>query len=223
MIRKILVAEDHESVNISLNITLKEIGISDYETATYCDDALLKIQKSIQEDASYDLLITDLYFEKDHREVKLSNGMELIKAARDLQPDLKVLVFSAEHRPAIILDLYKNLEIDGFVRKARGDAKELKKAFECINDNQQYYSSQLLNESRGNTYQFSDYDIKIVEQMVKGMSQKEIAAYFKEHNIQPSGQSSIEKRINGMKAAFNYSKNEQIIAHCVKWGIVSFE
>lgn len=119
MIRKILVAEDHESVNISLNITLKEIGISDYETATYCDDALLKIQKSIQEDASYDLLITDLYFEKDHREVKLSNGMELIKAARDLQPDLKVLVFSAEHRPAIILDLYKNLEIDGFVRKAR--------------------------------------------------------------------------------------------------------
>lgn len=139
MINKVLIAEDHESANISVQKTLEELRIAPPDYVYYCDDALLKIQKAKQAAASYDLLITDLYFEKDHREQHLLNGKALIAAARVVQPELKILVFSAESKPAIIDDLFHKLHIDGYVRKARGDAKELKTAINYIIGNQRYF------------------------------------------------------------------------------------
>ncbi|MDR6085665.1 DNA-binding response OmpR family regulator [Chryseobacterium sp. SORGH_AS909] len=67
MFKKILIAEDHESANISVQRTLEELNISKVDYAYYCDDALGKIQKSIREKEPYDLMITDLEYEEDHQ------------------------------------------------------------------------------------------------------------------------------------------------------------
>src|SRR5690606_2191369 len=125
MIQKVLIVEDHESASISVQKTLEELGIAYPDYVYYCDDALMKIKKAIQVGSAYDLLITDLYFDKDHRQQELSGGQALIEAVRQVQPAIKVLVFSAEHKPAIIEPLFKDLQIDGYVRKARSDVKEL--------------------------------------------------------------------------------------------------
>ena len=220
MIRKVLIAEDHDTVNISVQITLETSGISDSHYVHYCDDALLKIKKAIEAGDSYDLLITDLSFEEGYRTEALQNGIALIEAARKEQPDLKILVFSAESRAVIIKKLFDEQAIDGYVRKARGDAKELLKAVDAIRNNQRYYPRHLIEKANTNTHEFTEFDVKLISLMIEGKRQKEISDYLKQHNIRPSATSSIEKRLAHIKEELNFSTNEQLIAHCVKMGIV---
>lgn len=221
MIQKVLIAEDHESANISVQKTLEELKIFQPDYVYHCDDAALKIKKALQNGDAYDLLITDLFFEKDHREQSISNGQTLIKTVRREQPDLKILVFSAESRPAIIKNLFDELSIDGFVRKARGDAKELINAINTISHNQRYYPRNLPEPlERRNAHDFTPFDVTILSLMIQGKRVQEIPAYLKENGIKPSGQSSVEKRLSVIKEAYQFSTNEQLIAYCVKMGIV---
>lgn len=221
MIRKVLIAEDHESVNISLQKTLNELDIVDVDIVYYCDDALQQVEKSCRASASYDLLITDLYFESDHRTQRIKGGAELISAAKKAQPDLKILVFSAEGKPAVIDMLFNTHEIDGYVRKARHDAKELMAAILQISRNQRYIPRQLIELKRQqHSYQFTEYDITIISLLADGVLQKNIPAYLQENNIRPSGLSSVEKRLNHIRETLQLYKNEQLVIFCKDMGII---
>lgn len=221
MIKKVLIAEDHESANISVQKTLDELGMAQTDYVYYCDDALSRIQKGIQDDQSYDLLITDLYFEEDARAQKISSGLLLIPAVRQVQPDLKIIVFSAENKPSVIETLFEQSDIDGYVRKARNDAKALKEAIETVAKNQRYFPRHLTQMIRQkNVYDFTEYDITIISLLANGMRQKDIPAYLLENQISPSGLSSIEKRLNYIKETLEFTKNEQLIAFCKDMGII---
>jgi two-component system capsular synthesis response regulator RcsB len=181
----------------------------------------MHIKKNVNADQPYDLLITDLSFEEDHRPQKLSSGMELVSAVKLIQPGLKVLVFSAENKAAVVDTLFKELGINGYVRKARHDAKDLKLAIQAIYKNKIYLSEDLKQTiKQKNAYEFTDFDITIISLLSRGMLQKEIPAYLQENNIRPSGLSSIEKRLNLMKEVLDFSKNEQLVAYCKDFGII---
>lgn len=221
MIKKVLIAEDHESANMSVQRTLEDLAIDNIAYAYYCDDAIQKIENEVKTGSSFDLLVTDLYFEPDDRKQKLASGIELITAARKIQPDLKILVFSAENKPATIELLYNQYEIDGFVRKARNDARELKEAFYEIDRHRQYrprHINQMIDKK--NAYAFSDFDITIITQLAQGTLQKDIPAYLYREQIKPSGLSSVEKRLNQMKDALGFTKNEQLVAYCKDQGVI---
>ena len=134
MFKKVLIAEDQESANISVRKTLADLGVIIADYVYYCDDAINRIKKAITEGAPYELLITDLSFDEDMPQ-QITGGVALIKAARLIQPDLKILVFSIENRKAIAQSLVKDLDIDAFVPKARHDAKDLKLAIDAIEKN----------------------------------------------------------------------------------------
>ena len=102
MLQRVLIAEDFESTNFSLQKMLEEFGIPNVDFVYYCDDAISKIRIAIEENNNYDLLITDLNFEEDHYVQSLKGGEELIKAARKLQPELKILVFSANNKSGVV-------------------------------------------------------------------------------------------------------------------------
>lgn len=221
MITKVLIAEDHESANISVQKTLEDLAITDTAYAYYCDDALNWITRALKAGDPFDLLITDLYFEPDGKIQELSSGVELIAAAKKEQPGLKVLVFSAESRPAAIEQLFQHEDIDGFVRKARNDAKELKEAIREIARHRRYfprYAGQLADKK--NAYSFSEFDIIIITLLSQGMLQKDIPVYLQRNGIKPSGLSSVEKRLNQMKEAFGFTKNEQLVLHCKALGAI---
>jgi two-component system capsular synthesis response regulator RcsB len=221
MIKKVLIAEDQESANLAIQKTLEELKITDIDYVHYCDDALDRITKRAGTARSYDLLITDLYFEPDERRVTLTAGTELIATARTIQPDLKVLVFSAENKPATIEVLYNKFEIDGYVRKARNDARELKQAISELSLHRRYlprHILQLINSK--NAYEFSAYEVTIISLLADGMLQKDIPAYLQQYQIKPFGLSSMEKKLNHMKEALNFTNNEQLIAFCKDKGII---
>lgn len=221
MFKKVLIAEDHETTNISIQRTLQELGVREAKYVYYCDDALTWIQKAHQSGEPYDLLITDLYFEEDHNRQRLSDGMALIRAAREAQPGLKILVFSAESRSHIIGGLFSTLGIDAYVRKARHDAKHLNVALHTVFNNKTYQAPDIKKAIREkNTYEFANIDLAIVTLLAQGILQKDIPHYLQQKNIKPSSLSSVEKRLNLMKDVLEFTKNEQLIAYCKDIGII---
>ncbi len=221
MIKKVLIAEDYQSVNISVQKTLESMGIPDPEYVAYCDDAFQRIKKALQAQQSYDLLITDLYFEPDHREQVVKNGEDLIAQARKLQPDLKIVVFSATGKPVTIETLFDKHDIDGYVCKGRNDATELAAAIRQVEKNQRYYPRQHRKQIRQkNAHNFTEFDLAIISQLANGVRQKDIPSYLQANNISPSGLSSVEKRLNLIKDAYDFSTNEQLIAFCKDNGIL---
>lgn len=221
MIEKVLIVEDHESANVSIQKTLEDIGISNTDYVYYCDDALSKIKTARELSKPYDLLITDLYFEEDSQVQKLTSGIELISAVRHIQPELKVIVFSAENKPAILDALFNKQQIDGYVRKARNDSKELHNAISHLAQNRQYLPRHIIQLiSKKNSHDFSEFDITLISLLANGISQKNIPAYLKQKNLPSSGLSKIEKRLKHIKEALNFSKNEQLVAYCKDMGII---
>lgn len=221
MFEKILIAEDHEIANISVRTTIEEFQVGTADYVFYCDHALQRIQKALQVGQPYQLLITDLYFEEDHWKQSIANGEDLIRAVKALQPNLKVIVFSAESRPAVIDRLFKSLALDGYVRKGRRDAQSLKEAIQTVSKGDTFLSSELRQHvSHHNTYEFSNFDILILNLLSTGVRQKDIPLHLKQQQIQPAGLSSVEKRLNHMKEIFQFTKNEQLIAYCKDIGVI---
>lgn len=216
MFKKVLIAEDHESVSISVQKTLTDLNIlhepSNY--VYYCDDALGRVKKALLYHEPYELLITDLSFENDVPQ-EINTGIELIKAVKAIQPDLKVLIFSIENRIAVASKIMNDLDVDAFVPKARGDAKDLKLALEAIAQHRKYLSPNLKNTNSADTvFEFTFFDKTIISLLVKGTPQKDIPFYLQKNNIKPSGLSSVEKRLNAIKTILNMSNNEQLISYC---------
>lgn len=221
MFKKILIAEDHESINLSVQKTLEDLNIPNVDYVYYCDDALAKIQKSIRENEPYDLLITDLYYEEDHREQEIKDGRELIQKIKEIQPSLKIIVFSAEHKSGVIDSLFKEYEINGYVRKARNDSKELKKSIASVYIDENYLSLDMKQEMKKlNSYEFSAYDIMLVSLLSKGILQKNIPIHLQEKDIKPNSLSSVEKKLNGLKEDLEVTSNEQLVAFCKDIGII---
>lgn len=221
MFKRVLIAEDHEIANLSLQKTLSELGVTGVKYVYYCDDAIAWIRNAVSAGEPYDLLITDLSFETDHNRQHLTDGFELIRAAHAVQPDLKVIVFSAENRSHIIGELFNSFAIDAYVRKARRDAEHLKVAIQAVYSDKTYQSPDLKQVIREkNSYEFTTVDIAVVRLLAQGVLQKDIPAHLEAQQIKPSGLSSVEKRLNLMKAVLNCRNNEQLIAYCKDIGVI---
>ncbi|MFH6970855.1 DNA-binding transcriptional response regulator [Flavobacterium petrolei] len=222
MFKKVLVAEDLDSISISIVKVLEELDILEIHHAKYCDDAFLKIKKGLHNSTPYDLLISDLSFKPDHRESRFSSGEELIEAAKKLQPDLKTIVFSIEDKSFRIKSLFTNLEINAYVSKGRNSIPELKKTIQRIyNNKEEKLSTELSLALRDNSlFEIESYDIALLKSLSKGFTLENISSEFKESGIVPNGSSSLEKRINKLKIYFKANNNVHLIAITKDLGLV---
>lgn len=220
MFKKVLIAEDYETYNLGVIKTLDELQITNYEFVNYCDDALAKIKKSIVENQPYDLLITDLSFEEDYREQMIKSGRQLILEARELHPDLRIIVFSIENKPKSIEDLFKKYNVNSFVSKGRNDAKELKKAITAVAEKGYFLPEEIKFSIKKNSIEFSDYDVTLISLLAKGYRQQEIEEHFKKNDIKPYGISSLEKKLNDLRETLNAKNNIEMIVKCKDLGII---
>lgn len=220
MFKKILIAEDHEVRNLGIVNSLTDLQITNFDFVNYCDDAIQKIKAAAAENDPYDLLITDLSFDKDHLHQTLKSGQELIAEAKKIQPGLKIIAFSIEKKPKIIDDLFSVSGINGFVSKARNDGKELKNTIKKVFNGEIVIPQEILNSIRNNSFEFSEYDEMLLELLAKGFTQNEIENHFKQNKITPNSKSSIEKRLNELRENLNAKNNIEMIVICKDLGII---
>ena len=58
MFKKVLVAEDLDSISIAVIQVLEDLKVPTIHHVKYCDDGLLKIKKALLDNEPYDLLIS---------------------------------------------------------------------------------------------------------------------------------------------------------------------
>lgn len=220
MFKKVLIAEDHEVRNLGVINTLTELQIQNYDFVNYCDEALQKIKTAVTNNSSYDLLITDLSFDKDHIEQKINSGQKLIEEVKKIQPNLKIIAFSIEKKPKIIDDLFKVHSINGFVSKGRNDGKDLRSTIKKVFSGETVIPQEILNSIRNTSFEFTEYDVILIELLAKGWKQGEIEQHFKENKITPDSKSAIEKRLNDLRFELGAKNNIELIVICKDIGII---
>ncbi|SFC96488.1 response regulator transcription factor [Flavobacterium phragmitis] len=222
MFKKVIIAEDLDAMNLGIQQVLKDLNIADFQHSKFCDDAFLKIRRAIQDNEPYDLLISDLSFKIDHREVKIVNGDELIQKVRELQPDMKIIAYSVEDKSYRIKSLFDNAEIDAFVLKGLNSIEELKKAIHLISSSdQKFISPEVASalQEKGN-YEIDDVDIKILKYLAAGTSQDEIIDIFKNTDIKPNSKSAMEKRLAKLKDFFKANNTVHLVSIVKDMGII---
>ncbi|WP_445455533.1 response regulator [Flavobacterium sp. HNIBRBA15423] len=222
MFSKVIIAEDLDSINLAVHEALIQLKITNLHSTKYCDDALLKVKKAIQDNAPFELLVTDLSFKEDYRKDQLKSGEDLIEAIRALQPNIKIVVFSIEDKSYRIKSLFENQHIDAFVIKGRNSIPELKKAIETVyNTNEKYISPDMafvLQDKIVN--EIDDYDLELIKHLSVGVSQEEMESTFKELGITPNSKSTIEKRLNKLKIYFKAKNTVHLIAITKDLGLI---
>jgi len=212
MFKKVLVAEDMDSINHAVAAILKELGILEVTHAQYCDKAWLIAKKALQEGHPFDLLICDLSFKPDHREEKLRSGQELIASLKQEDPNLKIIVNSIEDHPQTVKNIWETGNIHGYVCKDRNGLKELKEAIFQVNKGENYNSPAIENAlKQSNLLVLNDFEIHIVKHLANGLTQDEIQQKLQNNNIKPSSKSAIEKRLKELREEFNANTNPHLI------------
>ena len=221
MFEKVLIAEDMDDISKGILSTLTELGIKNIEQVQYCDDAHLRILKAEKDGAPYELLITDLSFNRDHRQQKITGGDQLAKQLKNEYPELKVMMYSVEDRLQIVRTMFEKNGIDAYVCKGRHGLKDLSKAIEQVSCDQRYLSphvAQALHPRQ--KLDIDDFDLMVIEKLSQGLSQDEISADFKKKAITPNSLSTIEKRLNRLKIEFKAKNAVHLVSKVKDLGLI---
>lgn len=221
MFKKILIAEDIDSINYGIEKVLEKIPGVETTHAKYCDEAFVKYKKAIKDNVPYDLLITDLSFKQDYKKIVLENGEDLISAIKEIDSNFPILVYSIEDKPYRIKSLFDLYNISAFVLKGRFSSLELREAISNLNKGEKYISKDIAHYLfTKETEEITDYDINILECLAKGFSQNEISELFLKENISPTSVSAIEKRINKLKIQLKAKNTIQLVALAKDLGMI---
>ncbi|AWG22246.1 response regulator [Flavobacterium faecale] len=222
MFTKVLIADDIDFNDVGAAKILKELEVAEVQYTKYCDDALLKIKKAAQDDAPYQLLISDLSFKSDHHVNILNSGQELIHAVKALFPEIKVIAFSIEDRAHKIKELFEDIGIDGYVLKGRQTMQDLKVAVQKAYRNEsENISAELLPILQDKTTsEINQYDLVLLKKLSIGITQDAMEAIFKQEGITPNSKSSIEKHINKLKIYFKAKNVTHLVSIAKDLGVI---
>jgi len=221
MFSKVLVAEDMDDISKGVVETLSELGVSEIQQVQYCDDAILKIKKAELDGQPFQLLITDLSFNKDHRTQKITSGDALAEQIKRDYPHIKVIMYSIEDRAQKVRQMIRQLGINAYVCKGRHGLKDLAKSVEQVFMDKVYLSDHISHALHPQQdFEVQEFDLILLEKLSKGKSQEEISTELKDNNISPSSLSSIEKRLNKLKIEFKANNAIHLVAKVKDLGLI---
>ncbi len=222
MFQKVLIAEDMDFINSGIKAELTKMGIAQIDNVQYCDEAFLKLKRAHLDNIPYDLLISDLSFEKDATEQQITSGDALIKTVRKEFPDLKIAVFSIEDKTYTIQKLFNEYKINAYVWKSRDGLRELKQALQKIYNSESLYISPHCANTifKSEAVEIADYDIFLIKCLSDGYSQEQISDKLKEKNWLPTSISSIEKKLKFLREHFNANNPTHLVSIAKDLGLI---
>lgn len=221
MFKRVLLSEDMDTIGKGMMTLMDRLQIEHVVQTQYCDDAYLKITKSVLDGNLFDLLITDLSFVPDFRPQKIDSGEALIKKVREEFPEIKIIVYSVEDRPERVRHLIDKLKVDAYVSKGRKGLWELRDAIEAVYQKKNYVSPELDRSIKAKPpVEIVNSDIELLRMLSLGHSQSQISEHFKAINISPSSLSALEKRLGQLRHHFGASNAIHLISISKDLGLI---
>jgi DNA-binding NarL/FixJ family response regulator len=221
MFQKVLINDDHDAILSNITHILSKSNVETIERSQYCDEAYLKIKRAELEATGFDLLITDLSFKRDHRNINIDSGEDLIERLRSENLDIPIIVYSMKDQLQKVRQLVNNHNISAYVCKDRKGSVELKQAIKAVSKGQRYLSPQVSNAlSPRVDLEIEDFDIHLLKLLSKGLSQDEISSNLKSNAISPNSLSTIEKRLNKLRLQFKANNAIHLVATAKDLGLI---
>lgn len=221
MFQKVIINDDHDAILNSITEILSKLKVGTVVKSQYCDETFLKIKRAELEDSKFELLITDLSFKRDHRNIDLDSGEALIEKLRHQSLDMPIIVYSMKDQLQKVRQLVKTHNINAYVCKDRKGSRELEEAIKSVYEGQRYLSPQVSRAlSPRVDLEIEDYDIKLLKLLSNGLSQDEISTNFKSKNMSPNSLSTIEKRLNKLRIQFKANNAIHLVATAKDLGLI---
>ena len=219
MFKKILIAEDFQDTNKGIVHALEvNLQIDIIQEELYCDKAFNRFKVAFEKGEPYELLISDLTFKESHVDRRLTSGIDLIKAIRSVDKNIKIIVNSMIDNPADINALFKNQKINGYICKGRNSLNELIEGIHEVYQNRTFVSPQLNLNILNSVFELDKYDMIIIKDLAEGFTKKEISEKLKKLNISPNSESTIDKKVSKLFDEFGAKNTHHLIAKLIKQG-----
>lgn len=187
---QIIIAEDHSVLRMGVSMIIEEI----YPDTRLLEAGTFYEALSLLREHTCELLILD---------IQLPGGGHpgMISAVRDIQPELRILIFSAFEEESHALT-YIKAGANGYLSKTAAP-EEVKEAVKCVLAGQTYMSgvvqSQLLNtiawqrkSADDDNHTLSPREVQVMQLLVNGADNRDIRSAL---NIQASTLSTFKAKI----------------------------
>jgi DNA-binding NarL/FixJ family response regulator len=221
MFKRVLINDDHDAILANITEILTQFNADSIEKSQYCDEAFLKVKKASLDHASFDLLITDLSFKRDHRATSIDSGEALIAKLRQDYPDLPIIVYSMKNQLQKVRQLVNKYQINAYVCKDRTGSLELAEALETVFKGELYVSPQVNKAlSPKSQLEIDDFDVSVLQLLSQGQSQDEISTTLKARGTSPNSLSTIEKRLNKLRIQFKANNIIHLVSISKDLGLI---
>jgi DNA-binding NarL/FixJ family response regulator len=183
-----LIADDHSVVRHGVSLVIKELF---FNAKIHHAGTFKETLKTLKE-TKIDLLVLDINFPD-------GNSINIIGETKTLQPDLKILIFSAYDESLYALR-YLNAGASGYLNKGCHEA-EMKQALQSMmvsgkyitqNIKDQILDSYISKKPLNPLEQLSDREIEVARLLIKGFGNMEISEML---HIKKSTVSTFKNRI----------------------------
>lgn len=213
---KILMIDDHpitlegyKNILISLQDSNSNLVI---ETASNCEDAFWKIQKSTEENNQYDVIFLDISLPPSES-LKIFSGEDLGLKIREISSSSKIIILTMYNENFRIYNILKNISPEGLLIKSDVSPKEFFRAFSEVLNNKLYYSHTvkvLMRKQFANDIVLDELDRNILYQLSKGVMTKDLTHFI------PLSLAAIEKRKRHMKEILEVNGGDLLLVERAK-------
>lgn len=208
---KILMVDDHPITLDGYKKILTSLNKSDstyiIETASNCEEAYNKINKSIGDDNLYEIIFLDIGLPPAEK-LRIFSGEDLGLKIREISPFSKIIILTMYNENFRIHNILKNISPEGLLIKSEVTPQEFFKAFNQVLDEKLYYSqtvNALMRKQYGNKVVLDELDRNILFHLSKGIMTKDIIEYV------PLSLAAIEKRKKNMKIILNVEGGDLLL------------
>lgn len=206
--KQVLLVDDHQMLlegTASLLENSGEYTVTGWATSGKAALELIKSQ-------NFDVLITDF-------QLPDLTGLEIVKAARKVQPEIKVLILSMHDEPSVVRELLQE-NIDGFVVKSDPQSSVIK-ALEKVDNGKKYFSDDIaemlvqnFTESNTDKTNLSPRETEIVRLIARDFSTKQISEvlFISEKTVETHRKNILRKTsCSSVVGLVNYAHLHKIV------------
>jgi len=219
---KILMIDDHpmiiEGYQNTLLFSKKENQELEIDIANNCDEAIIRMDKSIEKGLPYDVLFVDISLPPSSDGL-MSSGEDLAEYARNSLPNAKIIILTMFNESFRIHNIIKTIDPEGFLIKSDLTSSELASAFQAVLNNPPFYSGTVNSHIRKTITSdiiIDEKNRKILHLLSQGVKTKNLSSHL------DISLSAVEKRKKHLRDIFEVQdgQDETLLKEARKKGFV---